>query len=56
MPPGLSHKICVHVEDLKRIVNNDDGKNVIKVFVAKKGQTRPLIAANVTMPITTDVL
>lgn len=50
VPPGLSHKISVNVEDLKTSV--DENKNQIKIFVVKKGQTRPLVAANVTMPAT----
>lgn len=54
MPPGLSHKVSVNVEDLKTQLM-EDNKNQIKVFVVKKGQTRPLVAANVTMP-TTDAL
>lgn len=53
VPPGLSHKISIKVEDLK--TNFEENKNLIKVFVVRKGQTRPLVAANVAMPAT-DVL
>lgn len=51
MPPGLSHKVSISVDDLKTN-QEDEAKNQIKVFVVKRGQARPLVAANVTMPAT----
>lgn len=48
VPPGLSHKVAINAENRNKEVEEE--KNVIKVFVVRKGQTRPLVAANIAMP------
>lgn len=48
MPPGLSHKVAITAENLNK--EAEEERNVIKVFVVRKGQNRPLVAANVAMP------